>query len=78
MMSFCCYDFMSEFYATDAHFFNCAKEATIIPNEKFEFLFSELLENQFTDVPVEVECGMCGYYLSVKNPLDFDFGAISV
>ena len=46
---------MNELYATDAHFFNCTKDVTIIPNEKFEFLFAKLLKNQFINVPNEVE-----------------------
>ena len=75
---YCYYDFMSELYATDAYFFNCAKDVTIIPNEKFEFLFSKLLENQFTNVPIEVEYGICRYYLSIKNPLNFNFSTISM
>ena len=70
--------FHGELYATDAHFFNCEKDATIIPNEKFEFLFSKLLGNQFTVGPIEIEYGICRYYLSIRNPLNFNFSIISM
>ena len=47
---YCYYDFMNELYVTDTRFFNCTKDVTIIQNEKFDFLFSKILENQFTDI----------------------------
>ena len=75
---YCYFDFMSELYATDAHFFNLAKGALIFSNDKFEFLFSKLLDNQFINVPIEVEYGMCRYFLSIKNPLNFNFTTISM
>ena len=56
---YCYFEFMSELYATDAYFFNCAKNAEIIPEDKFEKLFESLLNKQFNGIPIEVEYGMC-------------------
>ena len=74
---YCYFEFMSELYATDAYFFNCAKNAEIIPEDKFEKLFESLLNKQFNGIPIEVEYGMCRYFLSIKNPIIFNFSTIS-
>ena len=72
------FDFMSELYAIDAYFFNCLKNAEILPEKKFEDLFMCLLNKSFNNVPIEVEYGMCRYYLTIKNPLNFNFETINV
>jgi len=72
------FDFLSELYATDAYFFNCIKDAEIIPENKFEALFSVLIKKSFYNVPIEVEYGICRYYLAIKNPLNFNFESINV
>ena len=40
--------------------------------------FLNYWENQFTDVLIEIEYGICRYYLSIKNPLNFNFSTISM
>ena len=72
------FDFLSELYAIDAYFFNCIKEAEIIPSNKFETLFMVLNKKSFYNVPIEVEYGICRYYLAIKNPLNFNFETISM
>ena len=72
------FDFMSELYATDAYFFNCIKDAAIISDNKFETIFTVLLKRSFYGVPIEVEYGICRYYLAIKNPLNFNFESISI
>ena len=75
---YCYFDFMSELYSTDAAFFNYAKEAEILPEEKYTTLFLALLNKRFYNVPIEVEYGMCRYFLAIKNPLNFNFSTISI
>ena len=75
---YCYFEFMSELYATDAYFFNCAKGAEILSENKFEILFKSLLDKQFYNIPIEVEYGICRYYLSIKNPILFNFSTISM
>ena len=36
------------------------------------------MENQFTDILIEIEYGICRYYLSIKNLLNFNFSTISM
>ena len=36
------------------------------------------MENQFTDILIEIEYGICRYYLSIKNLLNFNFSKISM
>ena len=36
------------------------------------------MENQFTDILIEIEHGICRYYLSIKNLLNFNFSTISM
>ena len=36
------------------------------------------MENQFTDILIEIEHGICRYYLSIKNLLNFNFSKISM
>ena len=75
---YCYFDFMSELYSTDASFFNCAKEAEILPEDKYTTLFLALLNKRFYNIPIEVEYGMCRYFLAIKNPLNFNFSTISI
>ena len=72
------FDFMSELYSCDAYFFNCVKDAEIMLEHKFEALFSVLLKQNFLNVPIEVEYGLCRYYLAIKNPLNFNFESITI
>ena len=72
------FDFMSELYAIDAHFFNCIKDAEFLNEAKFETLFFTLIKKSFYNVPIEVEYGICRYYLAIKNPLNFNFESINV
>ena len=71
------FDFLSELYSTDAYFFNCIKDAEIIPQNKLEALFSVLIKKNFYNVPIEVEYGICRYFLAIKNPLNFNFEKIT-
>ena len=61
---------MSELYAIDAYFFNCIKDAEFLPENKFEALFMSLIKKSFYNIPIEVEYGICRYYLAIKNPLN--------
>ena len=70
---YCYFDFMGELYTTDAYFFNLAKDAKIMKVKQFESFFEKLAEKQFNKVPIEVEYGICRYYLAIKNPLNFNF-----
>ena len=72
------FDFMSELYAIDAYFFNCIKDAEFLPENKFEALFMALIKKSFYNIPIEVEYGICRYYLAIKNPLNFNFETINV
>ena len=72
------FDFMSEIYTCDAYFFNSIKESEIMSELKLETLFSVLLKKRFYNVPVEVEYGICRYYLTIKNPLNFNFESIYI
>ena len=74
---YCYFDFMGELYTTDAYFFNLAKDAKIMKDKQFESFFEKLAEKQFNKVPIEVEYGICRYYLAIKNPLNFNFNSIS-
>ncbi len=75
---YCYYDFLSELYSQDAYFFNCIKDAEILPENKFEALFATLIKKNFYNVPIEVEYGICRYYLAIKNPLNFNFESIGI
>jgi len=75
---YCYFDFMSDLYALDAYFFNLAKDAEIIPHEQFYGFFEHLIEKKFQNVPIEVEYGICRYYLSIKNLFNFNFDKITV
>ena len=72
------FDFMSELYSIDVYFFNCMKNAEILTENKFEALFHTLLKKSFYNVPIEVEYGICRYYLAIKNPLNFNFETINI
>ena len=72
------YDFLAELYSIDAYFFNCIQDAEILPQKKFESIFMSLIKKSFYNVPVEVEYGICRYYLAIKNPLNFNFESIGV
>ena len=72
------YDFMSELYTCDAYFFNCLEGADLLSEMEFDELFKDLMDKKFAGVPVEVEYGICRYYLTIKNPLIFNFSTISV
>ena len=72
------YDFLAELYSIDAYFFNCIQDAEILPQKKFESIFMSLIKKSFYNVPVEVEYGICRYYLAIKNPLNFNFESIGI
>ena len=75
---YCYFDFMSELYSTDGYFFNMTKGAEILSEEKFDKLFKALIQKSFYNIPIEVEYGICRYYLAIKNPLNFNFSKISI
>ena len=75
---YCYFEFMSELYSSDGHFFNYAKQAEILPEKKFSELFLKILDKRFYNIPIEVEYGMCRYFLAIKNPLNFNFSTISI
>ena len=75
---YCYFDFLSELYSNDAYFFNCIKDGEILPENKFEAIFTVLIKKEFYNVPIEVEYGICRYYLAIKNPLNFNFESITV
>ncbi len=72
------FDFLSELYSIDGYFFNSIKDAEIMSEYKFETLFLVLIKKGFYNVPIEVEYGICRYYLAIKNPLNFNFESISI
>ena len=72
------FDFLSELYSIDGYFFNSIKDAEIMSEYKFETLFMVLIKKSFYNVPIEVEYGICRYYLAIKNPLNFNFESISI
>ena len=75
---YCYFEFMSELYASDGYFFNYAEEAEIMPEKRYTDLFEKILAKRFYSIPIEVEYGMCRYYLAIKNPLKFNFSTISI
>ena len=72
------FDFLSELYSSDAYFLNCVKDAEIMSHEKFATLFDSLMKKSFYDIPIEVEYGICRYFLAIKNPLNFNFETITI
>ena len=75
---YCYFDFMSDLYSNDGYFFNFARGAQILSEDKFVTLFDRLIDKRFFNVPIEVEYGICRYYLAIKNPLNFNFSQISI
>ena len=73
---YCYFDFMSDLYASDGYFFNLAKDAEIMSENKFYIIFEKLSNKRFSNVPIEVEYGICRYYLATKNLFNFNFDKI--
>ena len=72
------FDFMCEIYSCDGYLFNCIKDGELISEDEFEELFYNLMKKKFLNVPIEIEYGVCRYYLTINNPLIFNFETINI